>query len=106
MATLYTVGLDLNVTFVKQSTQAGQRMINAWLKSTKENIYQAYKKPSATKVDAFNDIEKEMKEACGHSLRMTGAGSDYFSCAYKVDNIDGDTYLIYHTPMYRYAIRL
>ena len=86
--TLLTPGIDLEVTLVKASTKKGQQIISAWLNSTKDDIFKAYGKPSSFKVKAFNDIKKEMKEADGSSLKMTGAGSDYFSCAYKVWDID------------------
>ena len=104
--TLLTPGIDLEVTPVKPTTQKGQRIIRAWSVAQKTDIFQSYKKPSSHKVAAFNDIKKEMEEAGGSSLRMTGAGCDYFSCAYKVWDVDGNPYIIYHTPTNRYAVRL
>lgn len=103
--TLQTHGDDLNVTFLNTSTKKAQSMIYRHFKSTKENIYQSYAKPSSAKVSAFNEIKKECSLVGGYALKMTGAGSDIFSCAYKVDT-DTGTYLIYHTPSNRFAIKL
>ena len=110
--TLLTEGIDLNVTLVKLSTKQAQGMVNRWFNSKYgDNIYKAYKKPSSTKVSTFNEIKKEVREVDGFSLRITGAGCDIYSCAYKVkahteDQPDFKTYLIYHTPSNRFAICL
>lgn len=104
--TLQTPSLDLDVTPVKITTKKWQHMVNAWLKSTKDDIYKAYNKPSATKVRTFYAIVKEMNDANGYEMRITGAGSSQYSCAYKVRDIEGNLYLIYHTSCNRYAVCL
>lgn len=105
--TLVTCGDDLNVTYVNPNTVKGRNLINAFLKSTKgDSIYKAYAKPSYKKVEAFNEIKKEMSQVNGYGLRITGAGSDFFSCAYKLVDPEGHTYLIYHTHVNRFAIKL
>ena len=65
----------------------------------------AYTKPSSKKQEAFDAIKKEMKEVDGYGMRITGAGSDYFSCAYKVKDNTGEEYIIYHTHVYRWAVQ-
>ena len=104
--TLLTPGIDLNVTMVKPTTQKGQRIINAYFMAKYDDIRKAYGKPSVFKIKAFEEIKQEMKDAGGENLKMTGAGSDYFSCAYKVWDIDGNPYIIYHTHVNRFAVSL
>lgn len=105
--TLVTCGIDLNVTFVKASTRKGQNLINAFVNSKRgDSIFKAYAKPSQKKIEAFYEIKKEMQDTNGYGLRITGAGSDFFSCAYKLVDPEGKTYLIYHTHVNRFAILL
>ena len=64
--TLATCGIDLNVTFVKASTQKGKNLISAFRNSTKgDSIFKAYAKPSQKKIEAFYEIKKEMQEKGG-----------------------------------------
>jgi hypothetical protein len=104
--TLQTPSLDLEVTPVKITTKKGQRMVSAWFKAKHDDIYKAYGKPSSTKVKTFYAIVDEMRNANGSSMRITGAGSDQYSCAYKVRDVEGNFYLIYHTACNRFAICL
>lgn len=105
--TLATKGIDLDVTFVKASTQKGRNLIRAFRNTTKgDSIFKAYAKPSQKKIEAFFEIKKEMQDVDGYGLRITGAGSDFFSCAYKLVDPEGKTYLIYHTHVNRFAILL
>ena len=60
-------------------------------------IWEAYQKPSYAKISAYWEIYDEMVLSGGHDLRITGANSSFFSCAY----ILGDK-LIYHTHANRY----
>ena len=72
-------------------TKLNKQRIISYKLSTKKTIWEAYKKPSSRKVSAYNNIKKEMESLGGYGLRITGAGSDTFSCAYRLDNK-----LIYH----------
>lgn len=100
-----TNGSKLNVTWINRNTQKGERVIHMYDYTRKgDTIYKAYGRPSQRKVDAFNEIVKEMSSVGGYSMRITGAGSDVFSCAYKVKDGSGITYLVYHTPDNRFAI--
>lgn len=99
-------GCELNVTWVNPSTQQGSRMIRKYERTTKgDSIFTAYKYPSTTKVVAFKDISEEMTRVNGFGMRMTGAGSHLFSCAYRVKDKNGNIYIIYHTPDNRFAIQ-
>ena len=97
---------NLDVTFVNHETKKAHEMIHRYKASTKRNIFQAYNRPSLTKVSAFDEIEKEMKRVNGRDMYITGAGSDIFSCAYVVEDDKGMEFLIYHTPSNRFAIPL
>ena len=97
-------GKTLNVTFVKETTQKGERMLDRYIASDCNSIFKAYGRPSGRKVEAFNEIAKEKVDVGGTGLFITGAVSDIFSCAYQVEDKDGKNYLIYHTPSNRFAI--
>ena len=97
---------DLEVTFVKIQHKKGQRILRAYECAKYDDIYKAYKKPSTHKVVAFNDIKKEMECVGGSNMRITGAGCDYFSCAYSVKDGSGFDYIIYHTPCNRFCVQI
>ena len=98
-------GITLDVTWVNSSTQKAQRMISSYENTKKgDSIFKAYGRPSAKKIDAFNEILKEMNDVHGWGMRITGAGSDIFSCAYQVKDGSDIIYLIYHTPSNRFCV--
>lgn len=97
-------GKELNVTWLNNTTQKAKRVIRCYERSNCNDIYKAYNKPSSTKVSTFYEIKKEMVNVSGFDIRITGAGSDVYSCAYQVKDGSGVTYLIYHTPCNRFAI--
>lgn len=79
------------------NSKQGQTLINSYLNTKKgDSIFKAYKKPSTAKIYAFNNIKNEMSEVGGYGLRVTHAGSHYFSVAYLL-NEDNKKWLIYHT---------
>lgn len=85
-----------NYTYLNYTTQQAQRYIYNYSKSTCTDIYDAYEKPSSYKVRSFMELLEKMKNLGGRDMRITGAGSNYYSCAYLLDE-DYDTYLIYET---------
>lgn len=98
-------GKDLDITWVNPTTQKGERVIHMYENSRKgDSVFKAYGRPSQHKISAFNEIVKEMSDVNGFGMRITGAGSDIFSCAYQVKDGSGITYLIYHTPCNRFCI--
>ena len=100
-------GITLDCTWLNATTQKAPRVIRMYELTKKgDSIYKAYGRPSQAKVDAFNKILKEMQEVHGWGMRITGAGSDVFSCAYKVKDGSDYTYLVYHTPVNRFVIPL
>ena len=104
--TLHLPKGDLEVTFVKNTTQKGQRILRAYEYAKCDDICKAYKKPSTHKVVAFNEIKKEMSDVGGSNIRITGAGYNYFSCAYKVRDGSGFRYVVYHTPCNRFCVQI
>lgn len=88
---------------MKKSTQRAQSFIRRY-KFYKEkdidNIFKAYSRPSQAKVDAYNEIEKEMKEVGGYNMVITGAGQHLFSCAYRLKND-----LVVHVPTDVFVIK-
>ena len=98
-------GITLVCTKVNRNTKAAEGIIHKYEYTKKGNsIYTAYGKPSQRKVEAFFEIKREMEKVNGFNMRITGAGSDVFSCAYQVKDGSEITYLIYHTPNNRFAI--
>ena len=104
--TLHLPKGDLEVTFVKNTTQKGQLILRAYEYAKCDDICKAYKKPSTYKVVAFNEIMKEMSDVGGSNMRITGAGSNYFSCAYTVKDGSGFRYVVYHTPCNRFCVQI
>lgn len=93
-----------NYTYLNYTTQQAQRFIYRYDKSNKHTIYEAYNSPSTEKVQTFYELVEKMKELGGRDMRITGAGSNYYSCAYLLDE-DSDTYLIYETHANTYKMK-
>ena len=95
--------LELNYTFLNYETKRAKRYLTMYDWSTDEDIYDAYKKPSDSKVSSFRNIKATMRDVDGYDMKITGAGSDYYSCAYKV-KVDEGEFLVYETYANRYLI--
>ena len=54
------------------------------------------------KCNAFDQIYNECLKNNGHGLTIPTFNTNIFTCAYLTE-IGGKTWLIYHTPSYRYA---
>ena len=99
-------GSTLNVTWVNTNTVKGEHIISSYENAEKDDIHKAYGKPSSKKVSAFNVIKKEMENVGGTNMRITGAGCDYFSCAYTVKDGSGYQFIVYHTQCNRFCVQL
>lgn len=97
-------GKELNVTWLNPTNKKAQGVIRRYEHSSADDIYKAYGRPSDRKVSSFYLIKGEMATVKGFDIRIIGAGSDVYSCAYQVKDGSGVTYLVYHTPDNRYAI--
>lgn len=96
------------MTTIKENTKAGQAIINDYLRTMrngKKTIYQAYGRPSSTKVESYNAIEKRAVETDGyqHDLSVCGAGSHFFSTIYSVIE-NGTKYIIKDTKCNVYKV--
>lgn len=68
--------------------------------AAKPDLMDNYKTCSDRKKEAWTEICSRLTE-----VRITGAGSDFFSCAGKlVDKDTGDEYFVIETPSYSYAV--
>ena len=72
---------------------------------TGNSVKEVYRKPSARKISAENDILAEMREIGGYGYKVTGYNSSFFSCGYLYDGNDGK-HLVYHTASHRYDVKM
>lgn len=68
--------------------------------AARPHLMQNYTTCSDRKKEAWTEICQRLTE-----VRITGAGSSFFSCAGKlVDHDTGDEYFVIETPSYSYAV--
>lgn len=89
---------------VNENTKRGKDMLTNYSWATDNDIYDAYKTPSKDKVNSFYKLKDKMKELDGRKMRITGAGSNFYSCGYLID-IEDNTYLIYETHCNSFIIK-
>ena len=90
---------------LNNTTKKAQRVLARYTWSRKSDIYEAYKNPSSTKVSTFYQLKRKMEDLNGYGMKITGAGSDQYSCAFLItDNKTNKTYLIYETSCNSYII--
>lgn len=99
-----TTDITLVCTKVNRNTKQAERIIRAYEKAKYDDILKAYGRPSSRKISSFNEIKNEMVRVKGFNMRITGAGSDVYSCAYQVKDGSDITYIIYHTPSNRFCV--
>lgn len=88
------------------NTKKAKSLVTSYLHtdSNRDSLEKCYKSCSNDKRTSFNRIWHEMKQMNGHDMRITGAGTYTYSCAYIIDNFEGKKVLIYHTACNRYVI--
>ena len=86
---------------IKNTTKKARAIIdtfnsNYWNRGT---IWEAYQKPSSTKVRAYEEILRRALDTEGynHDLRITGASCHFFSTMYSYTDSEG-THIVYDTP--------
>lgn len=82
-------------------TQKQADMFRKYCNSSATSLHDVYKTWSANKEEAFNACLSDMKRNGGQDMRITRAGPQFFSCAYRVIRDDG-AYLVYHTYANRF----
>lgn len=91
------------------NTKKAKEFVNAWKKSKKYTIYDAYEKPSSEKAKAYRKIIEEFNNTDNSTtLKIIGHSVWYFTAAYALFEGYSDNYkaLIVHTPKNVYYIEL
>lgn len=68
-----------------------------WLESNNLNLYDCYKKPSESKLDAERGIISACRHLGGKRFRILSYNTYSFTCAYCAEK-DGKTFLVWHSP--------
>lgn len=81
---------------ITTNSRLGAGILTSYNLSTKDDIWQAYGKPSSKKVEAWKDCKRLCKEYDGKNLRIVGANNYFFSAAFHYVK-DGQDYLMFIT---------
>ena len=87
--------------FIPLFTKKFHYFMKSYYMSDYKNINQAYKYPSAKKVQIFSEILNEMYKNGGFAIRIISKNCSFFSCAYTVE-INERHYLVIETPTSSY----
>jgi hypothetical protein len=83
------------------NTKQAQEIVSAWERgwSKGRTIWEAYARPSAEKVEAFQRILRRAVETEGYNgdIRITGASCQCFSTMYSFTDEEG-THIVWDTP--------
>lgn len=85
-------------------SKRGQRFVEAYNKSTKHTLKDAYAKPSAEKQAAFKRCQQKCEAENGDRLRVIGATRQSFAVAFEVTTTLGATELRVITRTHEYLI--
>lgn len=72
------------MTTINKNTKRGQLYIYMYEHSKMYHIYNAYKRPSAEKVNACNDCFDMYRKEGGKGFKIISAGCQFFSVAWRV----------------------
>lgn len=84
--------------------QKQEDMFHRYCNSSVTSLHEVYKSWSNDKEEAFKACLSDMKRNGGQDMRITGARSNFFSCAYSINREDG-AYLVYHTRWNRFEFK-
>lgn len=95
------------MTEIKNTTKKAQEIINDYNRAGYGSIFQAYGRPSSTKVNAWLEIERRATQTAGynHDLKVCGAGSFNFSTIYSYTE-NGHTHIIKDTAQNIYKVTI
>ena len=85
-------------------SKLGQRYVEAYNKSTRHTLKEAYAKPSAAKQAAFKRCLQQYDMENGRNLRIISAGPWFFTVAFEVTTALGATELRVITREHDYLI--
>ncbi len=98
-------------TIIKSNTRRGHNLINAYERSRKYSLEDAYKSHSAEKEWGFRECERIKGDMEGEYGRIIGFNSCFFSYAFKLpeycvseEGYDLGDHIIYITAAYNYII--
>lgn len=86
------------------NSKRGQKFVEAYNKSTKCTLRDAYVKPSAAKQAAFRRCLQKCEAENGDRLRVIGANRQSFTVAFEVTTTLGATELCVITREHNYLI--
>ena len=70
---------------IGKNTKLGQHYLRSYDYSKMYNIYQAYARPSAAKVEACEECFDMCREEGGRDFKIISAGCQFFSVAWTTD---------------------
>ena len=87
----------MHIESIKSNSKEAEKLWNKYCNATCEDIYDAYGRPSAKKVEAFKRCYEIMVHFDGRGMRVIGAGSSYFSCGFRYEE-DDKHMILYFLP--------
>ena len=87
--------------FIPLFTKKYHYFMKSYFMSDYENINQAYKYPSAKKVQIFSQILDEMYKNGGWCIKILSKNTSFFTCAYTIER-KGFECLVIETPTSSY----
>lgn len=84
--------------------QKQAEMFRKYCNSSATSLRDVYDTWSDKKEEAFKACLSDMNRNGGQDMRITGASSNFFSCAYRIIRDDG-AYLVYHTRCNRFEFK-
>lgn len=89
---------------ISANSKRGRYFVEAYDKSTKHTLKDAYVKPSAAKQEAFKRCLQKCEEENGDNFRIIRACRQFFTAAFEVRNMFGANELRVITPSQDYLI--
>ena len=89
---------------ISAKSKRGQYYVNAYYKSTKHTLKDAYAKPSQVKQEAFKRCQQRCAAENGDHLKIISAGMQLFAVAFEVTTTLGATELRVITKEHDYLI--
>ena len=89
---------------ISANSKRGRHFVEAYEKSTKRSLHDAYAKPSASKRDAFKRCQQKCEAENGDHLKIISAGRQFFTVAFEVQNMFGAAELRVITKEHDYLI--
>ena len=89
---------------ISAKSKLGQHFVEAYNRSTKRTLEDAYAKPSAAKQTAFRRCRQIYNTEKGHHFRIVNANRQTFTVAFEIKDYFGATKLRVMTRCHDYII--